>query len=382
MNFNQLSIDITNRLSKNVKKSEGIFFTPKNIIKKIINFVLTLKPDIEIILEPSCGSGQFVDYLHELGKKNVTAIEKNKTICESVNHFDIICDDFLNYQFSTQFDLIVGNPPYFTVPKNEIDKQYYRYFKGRPNIYILFIIKSFELLKENGVLAFVLPSNFLNCIYYNDLRKHLKNYKINVFFSNEKFLETAQETCIFILQKTKEKKKSEFFIEFGSIVLFQTIENIKQIKKLKENSSTLSSLGCSLNIGTVVWNECKKILTDDSSKTLLIYSSDFKKNILDISCYKDCKKNYINKQGSSDTVLLVNRGYGTGKYILRYCLVEHNNYLVENHCIVIHAEKDTLNLIVKSFENNKTKEFISLVFSNNAINIEEFLHVLPIYLCD
>ena len=158
------------------------------------------------------------------------------------------------------------------------------------------------------------------------------------------------------------------------------------IIELKENSTTIHKLGCKLNVGKVVWNEVKNNLTDDSNYPLLIYNSDFKNNRLDIQTYKDkLKKNYITKQGSTDTVLLVNRGYGTGKYNFNYCLIEKDNplikngYLIENHCIIINGKMPTLKLIINSFENKKTKEFINLVFSNNAINIEEFLHILPIY---
>ena len=76
----------------------------------------------------------------------------------------------------------------------------------------------------------------------------------------------------------------------------------------------------------------------------------------------------------------MNRGYGTGKYTLQWCLVENKRYLVENHCILIQSENDTVfDTIIKSFEDKKTKEFFDLVFSNNAINIQEFLHVLPVY---
>jgi hypothetical protein len=92
------------------------------------------------------------------------------------------------------------------------------------------------------------------------------------------------------------------------------------------------------------------------------------------------KKHFINKKGSRETVLLVNRGYGTGKYHLNYCIVEGIEYLVENHCIVISSKDRTVfEKIIKSFENPKTQKFIDLVFSNNAINIEEFMNVLPIF---
>ena len=381
-NFSELSKSLTKRLSKETKKDEGIYFTPKVIIKKMVDFVLNTNFNIESILEPSCGSGQFIDYLNEVYSGFILGIEKNETIYNSLkNKSDIINADFLEVKIERKFDLVIGNPPYFVIPKKSVDKEFLPFINGRPNIYILFILKSFELLNENGILAFVLPSNFLNCIYYNELRKYLKDFKIlDIYISNEKFLDTAQEICVFIIQKCK--AVTDFFIKFDDIVLFKPKDSIVKIKQLKENSTTLFKLGCSMNIGTVVWNQNKEHLTNNVKDTLLIYSGDIKNNILDIQKYNDLsKKNYINKKGSTDTVLLVNRGYGTGKYTLNYCLVENINFLAENHCIVIHSKDvSVFQTIINSFENEKTQEFIDIVFSNNAINITEFLHVLPIFI--
>jgi hypothetical protein len=38
-------------------------------------------------------------------------------------------------------------------------------------IFILFIIQSMRLLADDGVISFVLPKNFLNCLYYDKTRK-------------------------------------------------------------------------------------------------------------------------------------------------------------------------------------------------------------------
>jgi hypothetical protein len=290
--------------------------------------------------------------------------------------------DFLEYSFETTFDLIIGNPPYFVIPKKSVKDS--SLFTGRPNIYILFIIKSFELLNEHGILAFVLPTNFLNCIYYNELRKYLMKYRIiTIFHTTEKFIDTSQEICVLIIQKTKYSNKN-FCISFDTgIILFN--ENTTRISELLINTTTLQKLGFKLNIGSVVWNQCKKSLTMDSTKTLLIYSGDIKDNKLEIQNYSnESKKNYINKKGSTDIALLVNRGYGNGKYKLNYLLLNsEKEYLVENHLIVIsHPSNDSLQVekIIHSFKNPKTTEFIDLVFSNNAINIQEFLTVFPIFL--
>ena len=100
------------------------------------------------------------------------------------------------------------------------------------------------------------------------------------------------------------------------------------------------------------------------------------------------KKNYIDKDGICDPILVLNRGYGKGSYVLNYCLINMTKkYLIENHLISIKytkpVSKDLLiekyNTIIKSFDNEKTKEFINIYFGNNAINTTELKYILPIY---
>jgi hypothetical protein len=130
-------------------------------------------------------------------------------------------------------------------------------------------------------------------------------------------------------------------------------------------------------------------LTNDDEKTLLIYNSNIKDNKLTINKFKnDIKKNYINKKGGNEMVLVINRGYGKGDYVFNHCIIDGSKeYLVENHLIIIYhksiSNKDKLqNLyekLIKSFNHERTKEFINIYFGNNAINTNELLYILPIY---
>ena len=395
--FSELSKTLTKTLEKNIKKKDGIFFTPPLTVKNILKYVKPYMNKCKEVLEPSCGSCEFV---LELQKQypdiKTTAVELNETIFNSITHLsndciDILNCDYLNYQTDKKFDLIIGNPPYFVMKKNEVDKKYYEYFDGRPNIFILFIIKALAMLSVNGILAFVLPKSFLNCLYYNKTRQIINSkYKIiKIFECNERYIDTQQDTICLIIQNKHTSTNKKFILNKKDYTIFGTPINIKNLNCLYNESKTLYELGFMVSVGKVVWNQCKAILTDDKSKTRLIYSSDIKNNTLTIVDYKNpVKKNYINKDGIDRPLLVINRGYGIGEYNFEYCLIEGGfQYLIENHliCVTYNGDIETELLIglykdiICSLKKSKTKQFIKYYFGNAAINTTEMCHLLPIY---
>jgi tRNA1(Val) A37 N6-methylase TrmN6 len=347
--YSDLSIKLTKDLDKNDKKDHGIYFTPPSTVHKNLNRLLDFMPHIQSVLEPSCGSCEYVNALHSLYPHlSITAVENNATIYDSIKHLtnksiQIICNDFLSMPETNLYDLIIGNPPYFVMKKPDVHKKYHKYFDGRPNIFILFIIQSLKLLKDNGILSFVLPQSFLNCLYYDKTRQFIYNHFqiIDIIECDDDYIETKQETIILIVQKKEHidlNINNDFILEINDYLIFGSKSNIEYLGLLYENSTTLSELGFEVNVGTVVWNQCKNILTNDSTKTRLIYSSDIVNKELTIKTYSnDVKKNYINKSGEFGPLLVVNRGYGVGNYKFEYCLIndESMEYLIENHLICI-----------------------------------------------
>ena len=264
-----------------------------------------------------------------------------------------------------------GNPPYFVMPKSKVDKQYYSLFDGRPNIFIMFIIHSLDKLAKNGIMCFVLPKNFLNCLYYDKLRNLInKNYTIlNIHdTSSEKFLDTQQDTMIFTIQNKKPKSNSKWVIEKQGYTIFN--DNVSELQMYYEGSTLLDTLGFNVKVGNVVWNQVKNKLTNDSSKTLLVYSGNIKDNKLQIQNFNnEQKKQYINIDGNRGPMLIVNRGYGNGEYKFNYAVINPDQkYLCENHiiCIVPKNEMEPKTLmqlekITNSFE-NKDKRIYQIFY--------------------
>ena len=399
--FSILSKDLTKKLDDKEKKANGIYFTPKNIVIDMINISKKHNKKIKRVLEPSCGSCQVINEVDKAFEDvQINGIEFNNTIfteiktLEYTNNTNLMNNDYLKYTPVEKYDLIIGNPPYFVMPKKSVDTKYHKYFNGRPNIFILFIIKAMFELKMNGILAFVLPKNFLNCHYYNELRQYIvENFKIVSIkdHSKEKYIETGQDTIVLIIQRKKNRTINiKYVLKFGANTIFNTKEGIKKLKEYYKDATTLKNMNFEVKVGNVVWNQVKDKLTEDKSKTRLIYSSDIIDNELGIKQYKNPeKKNFIEQKGSTKPLLVVNRGYGKGKYKFSYCLIDtEKEYLVENHLICIKSleelERNLLlekyNLIINSLKSNKTKSFIELYCGNNALNTKELSEVVPIYI--
>lgn len=393
--YSDLSKQLTSSIPTQEKKAQGIYFTPPNDVQKIITSLGDYLPTIKTVLEPSCGSGEFLKALQPHKNFDITGIELNPTIYQAIRgtfqNMTILNSDFLTYNPERTYDLIIGNPPYFVMKKQEVNERFHDYFDGRPNIFILFIIHSLSMLSENGILCFVLPKCFLSSYYYDKTRRYInRDFTIlNIQECCEKYIETQQETVVITVQNSK-NDNNLFTFEKGKYLIFGTKDNITEIERLYDNSVSLSELGFKASVGNVVWNQCKDILTDDQSRTRLIYGTDIVDGKLTHKHYKNPeKKNYIEKEGSTQPVLVINRGYGKGKYKFNYCLIDTDKeFLIENHLICIKYQGDIersrlmglYQKIIHSFENIKTEEFIKMYFCNSAINTTELNHNLPIYL--
>ena len=150
--FSTLSKELTKKLDDKDKKANGIYFTPKNIVIDMLSICKKHNKKIKRVLEPSCGSCQVINEVDKTFENiEIDGIEFNNTIfteikaLEHTNNTNLVNDDYLKYIPKDKYDLIIGNPPYFVMPKKEVDTKYHDYFDGRPNIFVLFIIKALLL---------------------------------------------------------------------------------------------------------------------------------------------------------------------------------------------------------------------------------------------
>lgn len=139
----------------------GQIFTPNNIVQEMISLI----QNKGTILEPSCGSGNFLNFLPQ----EAIGIEIDKEIAPKKAK---VMDFF---DWNEKVDTIIGNPPYVKYQdilystKEKLPNK----FDNRTNLYIFFIDYCIDLLKPNGELIFIVPRDFIKATYAIELNKRL-----------------------------------------------------------------------------------------------------------------------------------------------------------------------------------------------------------------
>jgi adenine-specific DNA-methyltransferase len=380
MSFRDVSIELTNSLTKETKQAHGIFFTPKEARDVVFQVLDSNGVKPKSILEPSFGSGEFIEDAYvKYPRAKITGVELNPTLFASLDRPNLHNIDFLTY--SGKHDLILGNPPYFVIPKSD---ETVKCQTGRPNMFIQFLYKAIhEHLNANGYLGFVLPTSLYNCLYYEPMRRYLFEHTtiLAVKPLDCKYLDTAQNTVALVLRKGK--RNNDYFVRLNDNIYISPY--YKELQELLSTSSTLAALGFEVKTGEVVWNQEKDKLSDSGS--LVIYSSNFSKGVLTLGDLKEPKKQYIEgfkKPAMSGKTILINRGYGNTTYTLSAVIVDYPSYYAENHVNVIRPTTPealaSIERVFASLQNPKTSQFIQYFVGNGALSKTEIENCLPIWL--
>jgi Type II restriction enzyme, methylase subunits len=116
------------------------------------------------------------------------------------------------------FDIVIGNPPYVRQEKIKKDKpllqkQGYEVFTSTADLYVYFYEKGYQLLKQQGVLAYITSNKWMRAKYGEKLRKFLKE-KTTIIklidFGGYRVFEQTVDTCILLFKKEKPPKGHTF----------------------------------------------------------------------------------------------------------------------------------------------------------------------------
>jgi len=385
--FREVSKRFNASIDKQSRLGQGIFFTPKkarDVLFEKLKEICVSPP--KTILEPSFGTGEFILDAHEAyPNAHIIGVEKNVDLFNSVEcaGSELFNDDFLIWSGGT-VDLIIGNPPYFVIPKDKRDKT----MTGRPNIYISFLYKCIsQHLGPGGILAFIIPTSIYNCSYYQPMRNYIReNCTIRYLETLNKpgFFETGQETTLIVLEKTMQMDQN-YLYESKSGKTFITPHYL-ELKTLTRTATTLSELGLGVKTGSIVWNQIPDNMADVG--TLLIHASNISNSKLTLDNIPATKKRKqyvtgITKPTIDGPVILTDRGFGN-KFKMNAVYVENlRGFYAENHINVIYPKTpdaaSNLSRVIESFKDERTAKFILLFIGNGSISATDLETIIPIF---
>lgn len=184
--------DETLNTDKSTYKSSNDEPTPIDCVSEMISKIpneLWEKSDLSI-LDPCCGNGNFsipiifellkyhdkktiLEQILEFNDINESRLENVRSVfCSEKYKLQITNHDFITFNSSKRYDLIVANPPYAKLLENG------KRASKNHNLIKDFIEKALSQLKPNGYLLFITPDNWMSYADRNVLIKILTSLQI------------------------------------------------------------------------------------------------------------------------------------------------------------------------------------------------------------
>lgn len=236
-----------------MKKLTGSYYTPKKLTSFIVGRLRgnVFKKNTSI-LEPSVGDGVFIDALKELNASSsnnldltivdinpgelTKAVNKAKS-CKCFKHIISIEKSFLsiNPDLENKYSLILGNPPYIKKKSLSSDaighcERIHRDagLSNRKinNIWTAFVVSCTQQLRDDGVMALVLPADLLQVKYAEEIRVFLEEnfLRLEIFALDvDAFPDIEQQTIVLFAFK-KHISHGTFFFKISDYDLCKAIQ--------------------------------------------------------------------------------------------------------------------------------------------------------------
>lgn len=162
------------------------------------------------------------------------------------NHFANWFDQEWMFGMTNGFDIVIGNPPYIQLQKafnntlkfaDLYKEQKFKTFDRTGDIYCLFYEKGIQLLKENGLLAYITSNKWMRAGYGEKLREFFRKYNpLQLVDLGPGVFENATvDTNILIIQKANNQNKLK-------AITLQKQDKEDIFKALKEKAVVLTKL--------------------------------------------------------------------------------------------------------------------------------------------
>lgn len=311
------------------KAEGGSYYTPKKVVDEIVDSYVKEK---HLVLDPCCGTGQFLLSIAQKVKdpSRVWGFDIDETAVRLARlnlilHFseidfephiyhkntltDFGSDSLFSENSVPAFDLVITNPPWGVHFSKEQTFELQELF---PDIksgeaFSYFIKRSLHLLKDDGLLSFVLPEAILNIKTHRDIREViLKDTSIQkVKYLNRVFKNVFTPVIRLDLLKKAPHSKSVLTAEKDGVE-----HQLEQVR-LQNNSDYILNVFTDNNdvaLFDKVYGIPHTTLKDKADWALGVVTGDNKKHLASI------------KTKSNEPIL-------TGKDIKKFTAVEATNFI-------------------------------------------------------
>ena len=260
------------------KKSFGAVYTPNYIIDYLIRFslqnALRNKQKALRICDPSCGSGGFLVRIAEILEADYQisadkafseiivgldidkiALEQAKCLIElylaskgkalpnkstQLFELDTLTTDqdaiLSNTSSPSGFDVIVTNPPYVKFQnlapeyRKILINNYDGLASGNFSLSVLFLVKGYELLSQNGYLGVITQNNLFTSLAGKNIREYLQKQqclrRILDFGHHQVFDNVSAYTCLIFLGKDQSPEFEYSSISDNAELNYETLDKI------------------------------------------------------------------------------------------------------------------------------------------------------------
>ncbi len=370
----------------------GQFFTPRSLREELLSRIPRLRRPR--VLDPACGTGEFLLSARErFEDPELHCWEIDPRLVEIarrvVPEARVEVVDALRNPLREEFDVVLGNPPYFEFkPDPELRRRYGEIIYGRANVYALFVYLGLRLLRPGGYLAYVVSSSMNNGAYFRRLREFVVRVAdveyMRVLPGSRVFGEVSHTFQLLVLRKRLpgERPSGRYVFSRNGITVFS-----ERADRLKELSSypTLYELGYRVRTGRIVWNQCRDRLTDDPSEgVLLIWAHNIKRGRLVLGSAPGKPQYVRSDRYDVGPAIVVRRvvGHPSGPRLWAALVPPGLRFLAENHVNVVYppegATLEEMEEIVEQLNGGETREVVRMITGNTQISKNELEKLVPV----
>lgn len=247
-------------------------------------------------------------------------------------------EDFLLADITEKFDVVIANPPFFKIRKDDERAVKHAYaVHGQPNIYGLFMAVCAGVMSEDSVFCFLTPRSWTSGTYFSRVREHvLKNLQIRLIhlfdgrkstFKDDEVQQEmmitwarpkagVQENLLLCTSRGIEdlNRKAQRSIGLADIFTDPTTSSISlpllgKTVNLNEFADTISTIGLRASTGKVVPFRAKtSILKRSSKNSVPLFWMHHVKPLM-VSWPIASKKQHIRADETSKKLLIPNDNY-------------------------------------------------------------------------